>query len=315
MLIKVALIISVLLQFGASATSIRLIKRTKYNISWILISIGLILMAFRRLYDLIMIYNVNIEQTKGNIISAWVSVLISLLMFIGVIYIRQIFNLQQKIDNLRKENESKVLAAIIKAEEETKKKFAKELHDGLGPVLSSIKMTISAINREKIGEKNQQIIDKTSHAIDEALVTVKEVSNNLSPHILQNYGLLKAVKTFSDNINLDKSCKIKIVSNIEQTRLNQDIEIIFYRIICELIINTIKYARAGQIKIGLFLKTDSLHLSYSDNGKGFNMEDVQNNSEGMGLSNIKSRIKSLNGELKMFSKPGKGFRLEIAVKI
>ena len=313
MLIKIALIIAVLLQFVASIIAINLIKRTKYNISWILISIGFILMAFRRLYDLIILFNETIEQTFGNILSAWASVLISLLMFIGVIYIRQIFNLQKKIDSLRKENESKVLSAIIKAEEETKKKFAKELHDGLGPILSSIKMSISAINKKAIGETNQQIIKKTNQAIDEALVTTKEVSNNLSPHILQNYGLLKAIKTFVNNLNLDNNYQIEFKSNIESKRFNPTIEIILYRIICELFANTIKHSCANTVEINLDLQNNMLYLSYSDNGIGIDPEEVQNNTVGMGLSNIRSRIKSLNGTIHINSKQDKGFNIEISV--
>ena len=315
MLIKIALIIAVLLQFGASAIAIKLIKQTKYNISWILISIGFILMAFRRLYDLIFLFNETIEQTLGNILSAWVSVLISLLMFIGVIFIRQIFNLQKRIDHLRKENESKVLSAIIKAEEETKKKFAKELHDGLGPILSSIKMSISAINKKIIGATNQQIIDKANHAIDEAIMTTKEVSNNLSPHILQNYGLVKAIKTFTNNLGLDKSYMINFSSNIGQQRFNPNVEIILYRIICELLSNTIKHSQANNIDIDLHLQGQTLLLTYADNGIGFNLEEGQNTTEGMGLSNIKSRIKSLHGVLEMKSKPNEGFKTEIAVRI
>jgi hypothetical protein len=109
MYIQIALILSVLLQFGASIIAISLIRKTKFNISWIMISIGFFLMAFRRLYELIQLLNAN--NNTETLISSWVAVLISLLMFIGAIYIRRIFNFQERINNLRKKNESYVLSA------------------------------------------------------------------------------------------------------------------------------------------------------------------------------------------------------------
>ena len=97
MYIKFALFVSVLLQFIAAAYAISLIRRTKYNISWILITLGFLLMAARRFYELIHIFQDQSELRIG-LISSWMAVLISLLMFVGVIYIRQIFNIQERIE-------------------------------------------------------------------------------------------------------------------------------------------------------------------------------------------------------------------------
>lgn len=309
MFIQVALIISVLLQFGAFLITISLIQKTKFNISWIAISIGFFLMAIRRLIEFINIDN-NSTQT---LVSSWIAVLISLLMFIASFYIRQIFNLQKKINKLRKENEAKVLYAIIKTEEKERQKFAKDLHDGLGPILSSIKMAISAINKTVVGETNKQIIDKTENTVDNAIISIKEISNNLSPHILEHFGLEKAIKTFTDTIITKEKLEIIFSSNLEGKRYNYNIEVILYRIIGELITNTLKYASASKVEISLFNYEKKLELFYADNGIGFEIKN--SNKKGMGLSNINSRVKSLNGEMEMHSKHKHGFFLKITLPI
>ena len=312
MFIHVALILSVLLQFGAFFITISLIQKTKFNISWIMISIGFFLMAFRRLSELIDIIN-NGSNSIQTLFNSWVAVLISLLMFIASIYIRQIFNLQGKINKLRKENETKVLSAIIQTEEKERHKFAKELHDGLGPILSSIKMAISAINKSVVGKTNEQIIDKTENAVDNAIITIKEISNNLSPHILERFGLEKAIKTFTDTIITREELEIIISSNLNGKRYDYNIEVILYRIVGELITNTLKYASASKAEISLFNYDEKLELFYSDNGIGFDMKNTK--SKGMGLSNINSRVKSLNGEMEMHSKHKQGFFLKITLPI
>ncbi|MEA3494517.1 MAG: ATP-binding protein, partial [Bacteroidota bacterium] len=312
MLIQFALIISVLLQFGAFFITISLIQRTKFNISWIMISIGFFLMAIRRLGELICVID-----PESNIISlpinSWIAILISVLMFVASIFIRQIFNLQGKINKLRKENEAKVLSAIIKTEEKERQKFAKEIHDGLGPILSSIKMAISAINKSTLSKTNEEIFDKTENSVDNAIISVKEISNKLSPHILERFGLEKAIKTFTDTIVTGKNLKIIHVFNLNEKRFNYNIEVILYRIIGELISNTLKYASASEIEISLFSYEDKLEMFYSDNGIGFDLKKIE--KKGLGLSNINSRIKSLDGKIEMHSKPKQGFFLKIVLPL
>lgn len=311
MFIKIALILSVLLQFGATIVAIGLIRRTRYNISWIMISTGFFLMAFRRLYELIVLINTN--NNTETTISSWIAVMISLLMFIGTIYIRRIFNFQERIDSLRKKNEAYVLSAIIKAEEKERQEFSKELHDGLGPILASVKMAISAINKSILQDSNKKIIDKTDKIIDEAIITIKEISNKLNPHILERFGLEKAIKSFTDTIITVKEFEITYSSNIKDKRYDYNTEVIIYRIIGELLSNTLKHASANKVDISLFDYGNKLEVFYSDNGVGFNIE--KNTDKGMGLSNIRSRIKSLDGKIEIHSKPHKGFFLKLTVPV
>ena len=109
---KFALVVSMLFQLGAAVFAITLIRRTRYNISWILISAGLVLMAIRRLFDFsTLFWETNLFQREE--INAWIGVLISVFIFIGVIFIRKIFNLHDQVEKLRQEKEQKILSAII----------------------------------------------------------------------------------------------------------------------------------------------------------------------------------------------------------
>jgi signal transduction histidine kinase len=313
MFIRIALIVSVLLQVLAAVIAISLIKRTKYNISWILISSGFILMAIRRYFELSDIFdpsNITRQVRWDN----WIAFLISIFMLVGVIFIKRIFNFQKQLDDLRKYNESKVLSAIIKTEENERQKFAKELHDGMGPLLSSIKMAISALSRSKTSENEKKIVENTAKLIDESLVSLKEISNKLSPHILNNFGLLKAIQSFISKLSTDESPQITLNSNIENKRYDYNVEVVLYRVVCELITNTIKHALATTISIDIFETTTHLSLVYTDNGIGFDNKILSSISKGMGYSNINSRIKSLDGTIEIESKPSEGLCVSISLK-
>jgi signal transduction histidine kinase len=271
-------------------------------------------MAVRRWYELVYIYNAQ-DLIRSNLIGSWLAVFTSLLMLTGVIFIRQIFNIQDRIEKMRKQNESKVLSAIINTEEKSRQEFSRELHDGLGPLLSSIKMAISAIDKREVNEVNKDIIEHAEQNVDEALITVKEISNNLSPHILKNFGLVKALETFISRFNSGDDLEIILQSDLGKKRFDYNREIILYRIISELITNTIKHARATKINIDLYQRNNVLELIYSDNGIGFDAEKVINQNLGMGLSNINSRIISLNGIIDIFSLPNEGFNLKVTLPL
>ncbi|WP_461633365.1 sensor histidine kinase [Labilibaculum euxinus] len=312
MLLQIALIVSVLLQFGAFFITISLIPKTRFNSSWIMVSIGFLLMALRRFTELFSVFNA--DQGKPEIfITNWMAVVISLLMFFGAFYIRRIFQLQDKVDKERKENEAKVLSAVIKTEEQERHRFAKELHDGLGPILSTIKMTNSALNKSAENSNNLQIIQKTDQAINEAIITVKEISNKLSPHILERYGLEKAIKTFVGGIQLTDQYQIQLNIQLCGKRFDYNVELILYRIIGELFSNTIKHASASKIDLSLLSYHQKLELMYSDNGIGFSTEPKP--VKGMGLSNIHTRVKSLDGTIEINSRKNEGVYLKIEIPI
>jgi len=311
MIIQTALLLSVLLQFGAFFKTLGLIKKTRFNVSWISISIAFFLMAIRRGNEL-MTFAATPEPTRVDYFNSWTAVIISLLMFIASFYIRRIFNLQEEIDKLRKQSEAKVLSAIINTEEKERALFSRELHDGLGPILSSIKMAFSAIDKENIGQKNKLIVSRTETSIDHAVTAVREISNNLSPHLLEAFGLKKALLSFYNSIAVSQKPVLELEKYSIPKELSKNTEVIIYRIICELINNTLKHAKASKITVGDFHHLRKLEIHYSDNGYGF---DPETKATGNGLANISSRVKSLDGKVNIFSKKNNGFYMKINIPL
>lgn len=314
MLIKIALILSVIIQFCTAIIALTLVKRTRTNVAWWLISIGFLLMAFRRVFEILTVFDSSSKLITG-MLSSWTGVLISIIMLLSLLFIKRIFNVQKQVDELRKQNEVKILSAIIETEENERQYFAKELHDGLGPLLSSVKMAISASSGTSKEDESIKIIQNAEKLINESINSLKEISNKLSPHILNNFGLLKAVKSFVGKLPISGQPKININSNIESKRFPYTTEVVMYRIICELIVNSLKHAEARNIYIDIYTEGQDLRLKYIDDGIGFNMDKPEYESKGMGYSNIISRIRSLNGTVNFFTKPGEGLRVEVQIKV
>ena len=306
--LQIALILSAILQVIAFVITISLIPKTKFNIAWISISIGFLLMALRRLFE-VLYFSKGATADSISQLNSWMAIVISTTMVVASIYIRKIFKQLYRMSQLQKENEAKLLSAVITTEEKERKHFSKELHDGLGPVLSSAKMTVTAIQRENLSDHNTQLLDKVESLVDTAIESTREISNHLTPHVLERYGLKKAIEIFVRNATDRETIEIDMTTNIEKKRFKSNVEFILYRICCELVNNTLKYARANKIHIILTEYNNEIELKYDDNGIGFDMGKAEKN--GMGLTNIKSRVTSLDGFVNLTSSPSKGFYAHI----
>jgi len=227
-------------------------------------------------------------------------------------FYKRIFNIQKQIEELRKQNESRILSAILKTEEKERQSFSKELHDGLGPLLSSVKMAVSAVERDKT--YNEGLITNAGKLIDESITTLKEVSNKLSPHLLKNFGLHKAIKSFINKLNVAETPVVHFNSNVETIRFSFNVEVVLYRVVCELISNTLSHAEANNVYIDLLQEENLLLLKYVDDGVGFDKKQLEEEITGLGYSNIRSRIKSLNGSFDFFTKPGDGIKVTVKIK-
>jgi signal transduction histidine kinase len=310
----VALIISIVLQIIAVVIALRLTKVTKYKISWILISTGFIFMAIRRFIDLFQFMQVK-PFDNLNLLNDWIAVIISVLISLGVIIIPEIFNYIKKEEHIRKVAEKKVLNAVIQTEELERKRFASDLHDGLGPLLSTVKMSLSALVKSEKDQANLEIITNAKNVTEEAIKSIKEISSNISPHVLTNFGLASAIKNFTDKIRESKVINIDFHSNMFSVRLESDLEVVIYRSICELVNNSLKHAQADLITINLNIRNDIIDILYDDNGKGCNIDRIlEGQTKGMGLQNMSSRISSKNGYLKINSENNEGFHAFISLK-
>jgi len=316
MLTPIALILSIVFQLIAVIMVIGLIKGSKYNSSWILLSIGLSMMAFRRLYELLTFYHISPGETATQL-NNWLGVLISILIVIGVFYMRKIFEYMEMMQQMRQESEKKVLSAIINTEESERKRIANDLHDSLGPLLSTIKMSMYALAPGETKAHERSIYNNTMASIDEAIKSLREIANNLSPSVLEDFGLITAIRSFINKTEKAADFKIELATNLtDQSELNKDISLILYRALCELIHNTLKHAKAHKIMISLHQENNMIRLLYQDDGIGFNYDSpMKQEPWGMGLHTIQSRIASTNGRFTLTSRPGEGVLVTIQVNI
>jgi signal transduction histidine kinase len=281
-------------------------KLTKYRLSWILLSLSFVFMAVRKLIQLYEVFR-GTPSYSMQMVDEWIGVLISFMIIVGVVLIREIFYSLKRAEIDRVKTERRVINAIINTEENEKKRFAKDLHDGLGPLLSTVKMSLSALTEKIKDPSGIQILGNTNHLVNEAINTIKEVSNNLSPHVLSNFGLSSAISAFTAKINQTKALEIDFKSNMEKERLENDKEVVIYRAVCELINNSILHSGASRIEIELNKHEKFVTLQFNDNGRGFDTSRLEKeDNKGMGISNIETRVKSIEGVFILESNPGKG---------
>ena len=226
-------------------------------------------------------------------------------------YAHKLFKYIDRLNRQRQLLNKRILTAVLRTEEKARSRFSKELHDGLGPLLSSARMSLSALSREERSADQREIIDNTTYVIDEAIRSLREISNNLSPHVLNDFGLARGVQNFIDKSAAMHDAKIRFTTNLRTERYDTDIEVILYRVICELINNSLKHAACTSINLSLSQNGSELALDYTDDGRGFNPQAMMDC--GMGLSNISSRINSLGGTFGISSAKGKGMRAAIRV--
>lgn len=313
-MINVITYFSFFLHIAAAIISISLVKKTKYNVSWVLISLGFVLIAIYRSLDLFPVFSDG-NNEKLIEYQRWLGLIMSVVLFVGVSYIRKIFKFMKDLDLLRKRSEKRLLYAVIKTEESERKRFAKELHDGLGPLLSAAKMLVSGINTNNNTEVNEKITVNAKQVVDEAIEAIREISTNLSPHVLDNFGLKAAINSFINKLVMVKTIDVVFETNLDKDRFNYNIEVITYRVVCELINNTLKHANAHQIVMGLYKKDNYLELSYKDNGKGFDESLDLGSSYGMGFDNMVNRLKSVNGTIEFDSIPGEGMTANVEIRL
>lgn len=296
--LKIAMYVIMAVQLLAIGYAAHLIRRTKYNIIWTLCIVGL---AISFAMHLLLLYSPETFNYEMFII---LDVLASLCIVIAVLFAHRLVNYIDRLNYQRSLFNKRILSAVLRTEERSRSQFAKELHDGMGPLLSSAKMSLSALSAEKMSEEQQNILNNTRFVIDEAIRSVREISSNMSPQILIDFGLAQGVQNFISRIQSLHTIEIIFDTNLRKERFDIDIEVVLYRVICELVTNSLKHSGCSRIEISLMLKNGRLLLQYKDNGCGFNPDKVI--MGGMGLSNITSRVDALNGDLSITSEEGKG---------
>lgn len=211
----------------------------------------------------------------------------------------------------RKKQRRLIVETMMQAEKKENGRIAQELHDGIGPLLSTAKIYAHNISHDENYAKKQEYVERLNSLLDSSIAEVRNIINNIGPQILQEYGLVRAIESFIRHIQPVSSIHFKFDANGTELR-SKLTEFAIYRTVLELINNSIKYASATEITIDMKQVEGAFKLRYQDNGIGFDYEQAR--TKGFGLENIKNRIENVAGTVKYTTSPGSGVRVNIVIK-
>ncbi len=209
----------------------------------------------------------------------------------------------------RKKHEQEVIQANIMGEEKERKRLARDLHDGVGPYLSAMKFMLLSLEDALEPLERKRIISKVNKTLDSAINNIKQASNNLSPCSLEYFGIVSSLNAFLVNLP-DTGTEFVLHSNLKGKRFSDELELALFRVVIELINNTLKYAGAKHAQIELQLKDNQLHFSYKHDGAGFDFEETLQQKKGSGLLNIMNRVYALDGTCSFKTAPKENFHFE-----
>jgi signal transduction histidine kinase len=243
------------------------------------------------------------HQTESDIIFLVVVACASLgvLAFFFVIVIINYYRV-----NARKQNE--IFNAVFETQTKERKRISEDLHDELGPLLSGIKIRVGTLRDMNNLAERESMIKETEHSLDKAVQEVRVITKNLMPRHLEEHGLIAELEELKHVIEKSKTVKMNLRVTGFETRLNPLVEINMYRIINELVNNSMKHSKADTININLMRDKKGLRIFFTDNGKGF---ATDKSYDGIGLKNIANRINLFKGQYKMESVENSGTLFKI----
>lgn len=245
------------------------------------------------------------------------SVALVLILLLGYRNYRNHRNLQQaRIDELESEKKLMATEAVLKGEEQERTRLAKDLHDGLGGMLSGIKYSLSNMKENLImTPDNARAFERSMDMLDSSIREMRRVAHNMMPEMLLKYGLNTALKEFCNEIDRSGVTAVTYQSiGMDEVATDQTTSVTVYRIVQELVNNAIKHAGAKNVLVQLHASGQEklLTLTVEDNGQGFDTS-VLENSPGIGWSNIRSRVGFLKGKIDINSAPDKGTSVLIEI--
>ena len=223
--------------------------------------------------------------------------------------------LKQRLIALQKEQEAENLRFMISGEERERQRIARELHDGMGSLLASVKFLFNAVENDAPEVTSNSNYQKADQMLDKACQEVREISHNLMPGVLDQYGLDYAIHQEIQMLQDANGLEIDFISfDLDQQDLGYNLQMSVYRIVQEMLRNICKHAEATEALVQLQVEEGVLMLTVEDNGKGFDTEQVKDFS-GFGLENMNSRVVYLQGRIEVDSHPGRGTSIQVEIPI
>jgi signal transduction histidine kinase len=198
--------------------------------------------------------------------------------------------------------------ALLEGQEEERRRLARELHDGIGQMLTGLKLHTEQLGSAAFTEKQRRTYDELRRLLHDTMESTRTVAHNLMPSVLSDFGVAAALRLLAEQTAKTAGVRVQF-SGPEHLRLPPPVETGLYRLAQEALHNAVKHADATRIRLELSQKNGFVTLLVEDDGRGFDPRKKRGSAPGSGLRNLRTRAELLNGSVKISSEPGKGTRV------
>lgn len=221
---------------------------------------------------------------------------------------------EAEVQLLKQEQQNKIFSAMIEGQEKERKRLAIDLHDGLGGRLSGISMNLSKLDKDEPKQYPKKQLQKVMKDLDDSLTELRSIARNMMPETLVKFGLQAALKDYCSSMTgKDTKVTLQFYGSDKGIDLNQ--QVTMYRVIQELINNAIKHAKASEVLVQYMREGNQVDITVEDNGIGFVKENLIKKASGMGLSNLRTRVAYLKGDLDFHSDENEGTTVNVHITV
>lgn len=226
------------------------------------------------------------------------------IFFFFLVYQKRLMSKEIEMNLIKAKQQEDLLRTTIFAQEKERKRFAEDLHDEIGAMLSAIKMNLGRLEKKAPDENFKGVVSETRGNLDEVILNIRRITRALLPPSLERFGLGYSVEELLGWIAHNGHTQLVYRETGAVRRFDANVEMAVFRIIQELLNNALKYAGASEIKILLRYGQKYLAVLVTDNGKGYDVNEAR--GKGLGLQNLEGRTRSLGGVIRIKSKTGHG---------
>jgi two-component system, NarL family, sensor kinase len=234
------------------------------------------------------------------------------IVFFVIFYQKRMLENRLKQQKLESEYQQKMMLASLESQENERRRVAGDLHDSIGAMLSTIRVSLSTMMRQEA--VNTQSIGQAKQMLDDTIDSVRRISRDLMPATLEKFGLSYALKEMCEQYTMVSGIEIQFSEQGNPIALAKNSEIMIFRISQEFINNSIKHSNAKTIATDLQWESE-LNVSISDDGAGFDVDKIKSSGKGLGLFNMENRAAMLGANLSFTSNIGKGTKALMRVPL
>ncbi|HEY6974888.1 MAG TPA: histidine kinase [Chitinophagaceae bacterium] len=224
------------------------------------------------------------------------------IIFFVITHQRKVIKYQLELKKVAEEQQKKLTQAAVQSEEMERKRISAELHDEVGALLSTVKLYLNQIQPANLNEQAKvEILNDCKQLLNDTVQTVRNLSANLQPASIKDFGLLSTFQHFCDKLNHSPDLQISFTVQGKIDRFQTEDELAVFRILQELTNNILKHAKPGHIQFSFFRKNDILHIFIEHSGNGLSQQEFEQklySMQGLGLKNIQNRINILRGTIR-----------------